>query len=331
MSPVLTIAMPSYNVEAYLERGLTSLADERLEGKVEVLIINDGSTDKTESIAQRFVTSRPGIFRLINKENGGHGSAINVGIAQAAGTYFRIVDGDDWVDTENLVALVGRLAALSSDMVVDMRREVDMATGGSTLFAFPPYIQCGRELVFADVCNREDTESYISIHTLSIKTSLLRDKGIHVLEGIFYVDYEYIVKSTCCAETVSFIPLEVYQYLVGNVNQSVAAANYVKRYDQHEKMVREMLRFAEGSSFPGAIRQYLDRKVQLVIHTHYNILLIFDPDRRRGAARARQFHAWLCEEYPHFAAMTDRRYRQAQVLHMLGVNDKRLDRLKGRG
>ena len=331
MRKALTIAVPSYNVEAYLERGLTSLADERLDGKLEVLIVNDGSTDETESIAQRFVASHPGIFRLINKENGGHGSAINTGIAQATGTYFRVVDGDDWVDTDGLVALVDQLAALSSDLVVDMRREVDMTTGDSTLFAFPSYIESGRELVFAEACNREDTESYISIHTLNIKTDLLHSKGIRVLEGIFYVDYEYIVKSTCFAETVSFIPLEVYQYLVGNANQSVAAANYVKRYDQHETMVHEMLRFAEESPFEAAISRYLDRKVQLVIHTHYNILLIFDDDRRRGAVRAREFRSWLREYYPRFAAMTDKRYRQALVLHTLGVDARRLDRFMGRG
>ncbi|MCL1797531.1 MAG: glycosyltransferase family 2 protein [Eggerthellaceae bacterium] len=330
MTRILTIAMPCYNVEAYLERGLTSLADERFEGKLEVLIINDGSTDTTEHIAARFVASHPSIFRLINKENGGHGSAINAGIAHASGTYFRIVDGDDWVATDNLAALLDQLASATCDIVIDMKREVDMQTEDSQLIALPSYVETGRCLNFSEVCNQQDTESFISIHTLNIKTSLLKKHGIRILEGIFYVDYEYIVKSTCLAETVKFVPLEIYQYLVGNANQSVAAENFVKRFRQHETMVKEMLRFAENSPFENSIQQYLERKVQLVIHTHYNILLIFDTDRKRGARRAKEFRSWLQSQYPRFAAITNRRYYQALVLHKLGFDYKRLNRFMGR-
>ena len=73
---------------------------------IEVLIINDGSTDNTACIAARYPEKYPEIFRLVNKENGGHGSAVNCGISEAKGKYFKTVDGDDWVDTGALRELI---------------------------------------------------------------------------------------------------------------------------------------------------------------------------------------------------------------------------------
>ncbi len=330
MGKLLTIAMPCYNVEAYLERGLSSLADARFERDLEVIIVNDGSTDSTKEIADRFVASHPAIFKLVDKENGGHGSGINAGIAHATGKYFRIVDGDDWVATDNLVLLLDRLRAIDSDIVVDQKREVDMATMQGKLISFPSYVTTDEELAFASVCTEQDTESSITIHTLTVKTELLRAHGIRIREGIFYVDYEYIVKATCFADTVTFFPIEIYQYLVGNANQSVAAENWVKRYAHHETVVKELLDFAETSGFDGPVREYLERKTQLIINTHYNVLLIFDKDRKRGARRAKEFRTWLQESYPRFAALTEKRYRQAKIMHGLGVDAEKLNAIMGR-
>lgn len=330
MSKLLTIAMPCYNVEAYLERGLSSLSDPRFSDDLEVLIVNDGSTDSTKSIAERFVDAHPSIFRLIDKENAGHGSGINAGIAHATGRYFRIVDGDDWVATENLAVLLDRLRGIDSDIVVDERREVDMASMQGDVVRFPEYIETDRELRFEDVCNERDTESSITIHTLTAKTKLLREHGIRIREGIFYVDYEYIVKTTSFADTVTFLPIELYQYLVGNAGQSVAAENWVKRYAHHETVVKEVLSFAESGGFSEPIERYVARKAQLIVNTHYNVLLIFDKDRKRGRRRAKAFRAWLEEHHTRFAALTARRYRQATIMHYLGVDADRLARIMGR-
>lgn len=330
MSKLLTIAMPCYNVEAYLERGLGSLADERFADDLEVLIVNDGSTDATKEIAQRFVDAYPSIFTLIDKENGGHGSGVNAGIARATGRYFRIVDGDDWVATDNLALLLDRLRTTDSDLVVDEKREVDMTSMRGDVVSMPDFIETGESLKFSEVCNREDTESYITIHTLTVKTELLRKHGIRILEGIFYVDYEYIVKATCFADTVTFFPVEIYQYLVGNANQSVAAENWVTRYLHHEAVVKELLRFDEESDFSAPIQAYAARKIQLIINTHYNVLLIFDRDRKRGASRAKEFRSWLRERYPSYAELTENRYRQALVMHHLGIDAAKLARIMGR-
>lgn len=331
MTKLLTIAVPSYNVEQYLDRGLSSFADERLRQVLEVIVVNDGSTDATAAIAQRYVDAFPDLFVLVNKENGGHGSAVNAGIAHATGRYFRVVDGDDWVETEGLVRLLDELARTDADIVVDEMSRVDMATMRKTHEPLPAYIETGAVIPFESICNVEQTESYIAIHTLTVKTALLRDRGIRISEGIFYVDYEFIVKATCFARTALFVPVEVYQYLVGNANQSMAAQNMVNRYLHHEQVIRALLAFADAHEFPPAIERYLKRKIRLIVHTHYNVLLIFDTDRARGAERARAFRAWLKREHPALAQATAARYRKALVLHYLGFDSAKLDRLMGRG
>ena len=146
-------------------------------------------TDTTPAIAQRFVDREPRIFKLISKENGGHGSTINTGLAVATGRYFRVVDGDDWVDTEGLVRLTEQLRALDADLVVDEKREVDMKTGASKLFPLVEGTVTGQVLPFSTVCRDPAISSQIMIHTLTVRTQLMRDAGVrlpraHVLRGL---------------------------------------------------------------------------------------------------------------------------------------------------
>ena len=116
--PILTIVVPAYNVETYLEKCLRSLVAHRNAGKTEIIVVNDGSKDHTAEIGQRFADITHGVVRVINKENGGHGSTINAGLAAATGKYFRLIDGDDWVDGENLAILVDKLESETADVVL---------------------------------------------------------------------------------------------------------------------------------------------------------------------------------------------------------------------
>ena len=185
MGKVLTIAMPCYNVERYLRRGLDSLADERLADDVEVIVVDDGSTDETARIAQGYVERMPQLFRLVSKENGGHGSAVNAGIDHAQGRYFRVVDGDDWVDTDGLVRVVELLKASDVDLFVDEKVEVDMTTHARTHCHLPAGFRLPGVVDFLSVCGDGACEAFLTIHTLSVKTELLRHNNIHLHEGIF--------------------------------------------------------------------------------------------------------------------------------------------------
>ena len=331
MGKLLSIAVPCYNVEKYLRKGLESYFDERLKDNLEVLIVNDGSSDSTEKIAREYVEKCPEIFRLINKENGGHGSAVNAGIENAVGKYFRVIDGDDWVHSENLVIFLEKLREIDTDMVIDEKREVHMVTGKTKLFPIPSYVAVDQSCSFEEICTREDIGSYIMIHTLSVKTELLKNNKIKLQEHVFYVDYEFIVKATCLCQTAIFFALEIYQYLVGNVNQSVSSQNYVKRYGHHDIVTKELLRYEKEQGFTGKRGEYLERKVNLIIHTQYNISLIFNKDRRAGRKQAEEFRKFLKENYPDHERKTRKRYYEALILHFLGVDSEKLDKIMGRG
>lgn len=334
MSPILTIAVPCYNVERYLDHGLSSYCDDRFRGLLEVILVNDGSTDSTAALLEKYRQEQPGIFKIITKENGGHGSAVNAALAQAQGTYFRIVDGDDWVNPDGLAKVLEAMKALDSDLVVDLKREVHLQTGGTQLFSLPDALPLNSIVPFSEVCLIDGAESYIMIHTLSARTSLLRDARVHLLEKTFYEDYEYVIKATVPAKTIAFLPEEVYQYLVGNVAQSVSAENYVKRWDDHVRVLQEIVRYASEVVDPSAVcsnaRSYLDLKIDLMVNTLYNIALIYDADRKRGAARCKRLRTWLSENCPRCAKATAKRYRQAYALHVLGFDSRKLDRLMGR-
>lgn len=103
MEKVLTVVIPSFNVEKYLRQTLESLRNEEILENVEVLIVDDGSTDDTAKIGREYEKRYPQTYRVISKTNGGHGSTINCGIEQSRGTFFKVVDGDDWVNTEALI------------------------------------------------------------------------------------------------------------------------------------------------------------------------------------------------------------------------------------
>ena len=115
----ISFAIPCYNSEAYMAQAIESI----LPGgeDVEILIVNDGSKDRTAEIGKEYEEKYPGIVKLINKENGGHGDAVNAGLAHASGKYFKVVDSDDWVDRISLMKILNVLKNVEEE-----EQEVDM-------------------------------------------------------------------------------------------------------------------------------------------------------------------------------------------------------------
>lgn len=337
-APQLTVAVPAYNVESYLARGLESYLDPRFVGKLEVVVVDDGSTDGTRALAEEFAARSHGVIRVISKKNGGHGSAVNAGLAEARGRYFRVVDGDDWVNADGMAELLERLADLDCDLVVDKKREIDMTSGEGLPFPLAKGVVTGRVLDFSSVLTNGDTVFQIMIHTLTARTDYLRGIGIHLLEHTFYEDYEYVVKASVPASTICYLDIEVYQYLVGNENQSVSQANYVRRWDDHDRVVMELLDYLErcehdevcaasGEKLSNESVCYVREKVHLIVDTHYNIALLFDEDRRRGRARAKAFRRELRRADIDQWARGEQRYRMAMLLNRLSFSYNSIKRL----
>ncbi len=333
---LLTVAVPAYNMEHWLERCLDSLDDVRMENSLEVVVVDDGSTDGTLKVARRFERKRPSMFRVITQPNAGHGGAVNAGLSAATGKYFRIVDADDWVNPDALLAVIRRMAAMDCDLFIDEKTEIDVNTDKVTRMEMPGHVRFAEKLPFAEVTKPEFAR-FLSMHTLSARTQLLRDVGLRLLEHTFYVDMQFVIAASSQAQTVCLMRERVYNYQVGNAEQSVFYLNYVRRYDQHDRVLRACIDFCDAREayMPAERRTYMNMALGLLARSQLKIALVFDPDKPRGRARARKLRAELKGGHPAIWRKARSRYRSAMALNRLGVGYEQMERwmraLKRRG
>lgn len=273
MDKILTAVVPAYNVERYLDQCLSSFAECPARDRMEVVVVDDGATDGSLEIAQRYRFQHPDLFRVFHKENGGHGSVINFGVEQARGAYLKVVDGDDWVDAEGLAGLVELLAREDADVVasdyqcvedgsyrvLERRHAARDASHYGTVVGF-------------DVASAEEI---MKIHSLTFRTAVLRDNNVRFAEGCFYEDAQYAVFPLMYCETVRYDDTVVYQYRLGRAGQSVDIASLVARRDEHSRILDSLFAFREDrrSRVDEAHAAYLDRSIALFAQNQYQIYL----------------------------------------------------------
>ena len=239
MKKLLTIVIPSYNVEKYLTQTLDSFVIEKqwME-KLEILIVDDGSKDNTAAIGKEYETKYPGVYRVISKENGGHGSTINRGILEGQGKYFKVVDGDDWVDSQGFGNFLKLLNECDSDLVITDYYEVSDKTKEKTAKEFTE-IQCNRALKLEEVIEKVQ----IPMHALTIKTEILQTNKIKMDEHRFYVDVEYILYPIPYVKNIMYFKEYVYMYRLAVATQSVSMAGYQKHMQDHIDVVMNLAKY----------------------------------------------------------------------------------------
>lgn len=228
LEKILTISIAAYNMEAYLEDALLSLANTELLHLLDVIIVNDGSTDGTPDIASRYVEKYPGSFTLVNKENGGYGSTINCSLKLAKGKYIKVLDGDDWVETANMSSFLNFLLETDADVVFTQyscyKHDKDLLIDIKDL----PY----KANVKLNISELKE----IKMHTLSVKTDLVRN--IEITENCFYTDVEWFLKAVLCCNTLIAFPVNIYCYRLEREGQSVSDLGYIKHISEHEYITR---------------------------------------------------------------------------------------------
>lgn len=186
MEKILTIVIPAYNMEKYLERCLKSLiVDERFFQYLDVIIVNDGSKDKTLNIAQQFCSKYPILFRLVDKENGNWGSCINISKKLAVGKYFLILDADDWLETKELEKFITALLS-TGDVDIYIYNCNIILDGKMTKIFSTKMIE--EKIYNLDSIRINNTPLPFFVHCIALKTNLI--KQIPLLEGIPYCDVE---------------------------------------------------------------------------------------------------------------------------------------------
>lgn len=290
---ILSISVPSYNVQHCLDRCLYSLVSCKNAPDMEIIVVDDGSSDNTLKIAKDYEEHYPGIVVAVHKENGGHGSAVNTGISLAKGKYFKNIDSDDWVDSTNLDKLIDYLRTCEDiDVISSDYDEVDLTTGKELPVCAGYTIEYGRTYTFEEV---DPDQCYFTIHSMTIRTQILRDMGIKLQEHTFFVDCEYILFPVPYIRNFVFLKDRIYKYSKGSPDQSVDLTNMVRRYDHHERVMRRLLEYRNKTQMSEAAAAYYDSVLKRLLRTHYNLCVVYDKDRKSGYKKIGQFDEFLMD------------------------------------
>ena len=226
MGKVLSVCVPSYNMEKYLNRCIDSFLVPEVLDRLELIIVNDGSTDKTLSIANDYKARYPQSIVVIDKPNGHYGSCVNASLKVATGKYFRIVDADDWVDSNALVTFINKLENIDVDCVC-------------TRYSIHNFKENNVKTVEIDMPVNEtlDLNSYsipnkcTQMHALTYSIQLLRAINYNQTEGVCYTDTEYVYIPLSRSRSMRFIDVSLYQYYIGrddqSMNRSVIEKNFM--------------------------------------------------------------------------------------------------------
>jgi glycosyltransferase involved in cell wall biosynthesis len=222
---------------------------------VEILIVDDGSQkDRTPQIADSYAAKYPGIIKAVHQENGGHGEAVNTGLRNATGLYYKVVDSDDWVNTKGLIRIVQRMKELEKEGGVDM------------LLANFVYDKAGAKhkklMRFTNVFPQEEVfewdamrhmrqTQYILMHNIFYRTQMLRDCGMELPKHTFYVDNIFAFQPLLNVKRLYYMDVNLYHYFIGREDQSVNEKVMIGRIDQQIRVNKIMIDVMAAADFSG--------------------------------------------------------------------------------
>ena len=264
---VLTVVVPTYNMEKYLRRCLDSLivSDEQMQ-MLEVLVINDGSKDTSSQIAHEYQDRYPQTFRVIDKENGNYGSCVNRGLKEATGKYIKILDADDWYDNANFKKYLDTIKDLDVDLVLNDMQFVNPE--GKKLRANKlPFPHCEEFQFFP-------TREKPGMHEIAYKTKNVRSIDYHQTEGISYTDQQWIFAPMCKVRSAYYIPEIVYMYLYGREGQTMCRAERYKTLNHRLILIKGMLELYHKQQYEGDVAEWMKEKLLQTLSGSYRLILL---------------------------------------------------------
>ena len=246
----ISFAVPCYNSANYMEKCVDSLLP--CGDDIEIILVNDGSTrDNTAEIADRLAEEHPGIVRAIHKENGGHGSAVNAGLAAAQGYYYKVVDSDDWLDKNAMDVIMPYLReqksraeelggnAVGTDMVIGNYVYEKVFENSRTVMRYTNVFPTDKEFGWSDVGHFRSSQ-YLLMHSVIYRTQLLRDMDLKLPEHCFYVDNVFVYVPLPHVQTMRYFDVDMYRYFIGRDDQSVNEKVMLSRIDQQIRVNKIM-------------------------------------------------------------------------------------------
>jgi len=299
MNKVLSLIVPTYNMEKYLQKCLSSVIvdNKELLDYLEVLVINDGSKDTSSEIAHTFETRYPGVFRVLDKENGNYGSCINAGLPLATGKYVKILDADDYFDQEQFSEYLNKLLNIDVDLVISRKISVD--PNGEIIKKWTADLPQETVLDFDDIC---DNIQVLDMHKMAYRRTLLLEINYRQSERVSYSDIEWTVMPLSMVSKAIYLPLDVYQYLQGRAGQTVEKSVRSKGLKSLRVIQLSLGDYYKNFHGPEKRKKFLFNKLVfnvLFIYREFFMLGYYDKDEFR------KLDAELMSRYPEIQPSID--------------------------
>lgn len=282
-------------MEKYLDKCLTSLIieDSELMKQLEVLVVIDGAKDRSSEIAHTYQIKYPDTFIVIDKENGNYGSCINRGVKESTGKYIKVLDADDYFDTESVTEYLGYLKTIDSDLIITNYNIVDESGIITEIFnsKMKPL-----ERYSADKIINTSLFNLTQMHAFTYNRHVFDNLDYHQTEGISYTDQEWIFTPMANVNTIVSLPLNIYQYLVGRVGQTMDPAVLIRSLGHTEKSTISMLASYNQLSVNNSKDIFLKKKIFNRLNYIYSKYLL--DSTSTDLKNLQTFDAIIKENYP---------------------------------
>lgn len=264
----ITFAVPCYNSAAYMDKCIESLLS--CGEDIEILLVDDGSTDGTLAKAKEWEQAHPGIVRAIHKENGGHGSAVNTGLDNATGMYYKVVDSDDWLGTEAMREVIDVLSRQAEDaepldMLIANYVYEKVYEDKSTTMRYKRVLPENRRFAWDEIGNFGPSR-YILMHSVVYRTQLLKDMGLRLPEHCFYVDNVFVYEPLPYVKSIYYMDVDMYHYFIGREGQSVNEETMMARMDQQIRVTKTMIDAIDVENVePRKLRKYMENYLAMMM------------------------------------------------------------------
>ncbi|MDY0294538.1 MAG: glycosyltransferase family 2 protein [Acholeplasmataceae bacterium] len=285
---LISFVIPAFNSESYLHKAVESLLSASKD--IEIIIINDGSIDRTKDIAEYYAKLYPNTVIALHKENGGHGSAINKGIEAAHGKYIKIIDSDDWVDESSLHQLLYQMKVNEErkfDIDLYLTNFVYEHVSDNTEYErdYSSNFPQGEVFTWHETKKRFKYSKTLLMHALVYKTQIFKDIHFELPEHTFYVDNLVAYIPLPYVKHLYYMKLPFYRYFIGRSDQSITLKNITNRYLQQirvQKIMIDAYSYEQINSFPSGLRFYMKHCVSAIMMITQMFTVTQDSSERRN-------------------------------------------------
>lgn len=308
---LLTITIPVYNTEKYIKRCLDSLLIDENFNLLDILVISDGTPDHSVDIIKEYVEKYPDVIRLIEKENGGHGSVINRGIREAKGEYFRVLDSDDWFDKTSFSSFIKKLVDIDASLVITnsiIEHVYKNEQVKEDYFEILKY----DEIVPVNAIDYQKIEGYdiVSLATATFKTKLLKDSKVTLYEKCYYEDLQYDLFFLKYVNNYIALNLYVYHYFIGRPEQSVSPQSALNHYDDRLRITLSLIEKTNELLLLNndkCGKQWLINTLLRHIYIHYKFIL--NMKSQTAIYHTKDMNMIIKEQYPIVKDILCRQYK----------------------